>query len=97
MILIETYAKLLMNTKVFFNLQKMGRIMEKKSKNKKSKNTKTKKGYLKAVKTEMSKVVWPKRKEVIKYTIATVVFIIIFVGFFLLLNLGLSVIKGVFN
>ena len=73
--------------------------MEKKVKTKKSKNTKTKtkKGYIKAVRSEMSKVVWPKREEVIKYTVATVVFVVIVVGFFLLLNLGLSVIKGVFS
>ena len=45
----------------------------------------------------MSKVVWPKREEVIKYTVATVVFVVILVGFFLLLNLGLSVVKGVFS
>ena len=86
-----------MNTKVFFNLQKMGRIMETKNKSKKQKNAKNKKGYLKSLKSEMSKVIWPKKGEVAKYTIATVVFVIILVGFFLLLNLGLSVIKGVFG
>ena len=77
--------------------------MEKKEQAKKSKNTKTKKAnkakksYFKAVKSEMSKVVWPKKNEIIKYTIATVVFAIILVGFFLLLNLGLSVVKDVFG
>ena len=71
--------------------------MEKNVKSKKSKNTKTKKSYLKAVRSEMSKVVWPKKEELIKYTIATVVFVVILVGFFLLLNLGLSVVKGVFS
>ncbi len=74
--------------------------MEKKSKSKNVKKTKTKtskKGYLKQVKSEMSKVVWPKRNEVIKYTIATLGFVIIIVGFFLLLNLGLSVVKDVFG
>ena len=73
--------------------------MEKKVQSKKTKNTKTKakKSYLKAVRSEMSKVVWPKKEELIKYTIATIVFVIILVGFFLLLNLGLSVVKGVFS
>ena len=74
--------------------------MKEKSKSKTVKNTKTKKAkksYLKAVRSEMSKVVWPKRNELIKYTIATIVFVIILVGFFLLLNLGLSVVKGVFS
>lgn len=73
--------------------------MEKKKNVKKAKNTKAKvkQGYLKGVKSEMSKVVWPKKDEIAKYTIATIGFIIIVVGFFLLLNLLLSVIKGVFN
>ena len=71
--------------------------MEKKVKSKKTKNTKAKKSYMKAVRSEMSKVVWPKKGELIKYTIATIVFVIIIVGFFLLLNLGLSVVKGVFS
>lgn len=73
--------------------------MEKKvnSKNKKNTKTKTKKSYLKAVRSEMSKVVWPKKEDLVKYTIATIVFVVILVGFFLLLNLGLSVIKGVFS
>ena len=74
--------------------------MKEKVESKKTKNTKTKqpkKSYLKAVKSEMGKVVWPKKNEIIKYTIATVVFVIIFVIFFLLLSFGLSVVKGVFS
>lgn len=65
----------------------------------KAKNTKTKKkkqSFFKGVKTELSKVVWPKKNEVLKYTIATIVFIVILIVFFLLLNLVLSVIKGMF-
>ncbi len=71
--------------------------MEKKKKTKNTKSKSNKKGYFKSVRSEMSKVVWPKRNDVVKYTIATVVFVIILVGFFLLLNLGLSVVKGVFG
>ena len=74
--------------------------MKKETKSKKTKNTKSKTkktGYFKSVRREMYKVVWPKAKEIIKYTIATIVFIIIIVGFFLLLNMGLSVIKDVFS
>ena len=73
--------------------------MKNNGKKKNSKNTKTKakKSYFKAVKSEMSKVVWPEKKDLIKYTVATIVFVIILVGFFLLLNLGLSVVKGVFG
>ena len=75
------------------------KVKNTKAKNvKKAKNTKTKKtNYLKAVRSEMSKVVWPKRSEVVKYTIATLGFVVILVGFFLLLNLGLSVVKDVFG
>ncbi|MBQ9833868.1 MAG: preprotein translocase subunit SecE [Bacilli bacterium] len=68
-------------------------------KTKNTKNTKSKKkkqSFFKAVKTELSKVVWPKKNEVLKYTIATIVFVVILIVFFLLLNLGLSVIKGIF-
>lgn len=68
-----------------------------KNTNSKGKVKKTKKqGYLKALKLELSKVVWPKKNEVLKYTIATIGFIIILVIFFLLLNLLLSVVKGMF-
>ncbi|MBQ4583296.1 MAG: preprotein translocase subunit SecE [Bacilli bacterium] len=67
-----------------------------KTKNTKTKTKKNKKSFFKGVKTELSKVVWPKKNEVLKYTIATVVFIVILVVFFLLLNLMLSVIKGMF-
>ncbi len=54
-------------------------------------------GYFKAVGKEMSKVKWPERKEVLKYTIATIIFVLIVVGFFVLLNFGMSWLKGMFN
>ena len=66
---------------------------------KKTKTTKKqeqKQGYLKQVKVEMKKVSWPEKKEVIKYSLATVVFCLIICGFFQLLNLVLSIIKGMF-
>lgn len=56
---------------------------------KKTKKTK-KESYIKGVKSEMKKVSWPNKKEVLKYTIATVVFIAVVVAFFLLLNLILT-------
>lgn len=71
-------------------------VKAKKTKNTKTKTKKKKQGFFKAVKTELNKVVWPKKNEVLKYTIATIVFIVILIIFFLLLNLGLSVIKGMF-
>ena len=54
-------------------------------------------GYFKEVGKEMSKVKWPERKEVLKYTIATIIFVLIVVGFFVLLNFGMSWLKGIFN
>ncbi len=61
-----------------------------------SKKKKKKESYLAGVKKEVKKVSWPTRKDVIKYTIATLVFIAVVVVFFLILNLILSlVVKGV--
>lgn len=68
-----------------------------KEKDKKKKSTKKKEGFFKGVRLELKKVSWPNKKDVIKYSLATLVFCVILVGFFQLLDLGLSVIKGVFN
>lgn len=71
---------------------------KRKSETKKNKVKKAKKeSYLAGVKSEISKVKWPTKKDVLKYTIATLVFIIILVAFFVLLSLLMSVIKGAFN
>ena len=67
----------------------------KKTKNTK-KTTKKKETFFKGVKNELKKVKWPKASEVVKYTIATIVLILIVVLFFSLLNLLLSFIKGLF-
>lgn len=40
-------------------------------------------GFFKGVKTEMSKVVWPSRRHMVKYSIATICFIIFFALYFL--------------
>ena len=75
----------------------MKKEKETKIKTKKTKVTKEKKeGFLKQTSDEMKKVSWPTRKDVLKYTLATIVFCLIVVGFFSLLNLGLSFIKGMF-
>lgn len=60
------------------------------------KQTKKKESFFKSVKKEMAKVKWPKISEVIKYTVATVVLILIVVAFFSLLNLLLSFVKELF-
>ena len=61
----------------------------------KSKKVK-KESYLKGVKKEIKNVSWPTKKDVFKYTVATVVFIGVVVGFFIVLNLLLAGIIGVF-
>ena len=38
--------------------------------------------FFKGVKSEMSKVTWPNKKDMVKYTIASLVFIIFFALFF---------------
>ncbi len=70
---------------------------KKDAKAKKKKNTSKKEGLFKGIRLELKKVSWPSRKEVLKYSAATLVLCIVVVVFFQLLDLGLSVIKGVFN
>ena len=53
--------------------------------------------FFSGVKQEMSKVKWPTKKEVLKYTLATLIFIIVLVIFFVLISLLMSVVKGAFN
>ena len=64
--------------------------MAKKDTNKKS----NKESYLSGVKSELKKVSWPKFKYILKYTFATIIFCLILAGFFSILNLILSLIKG---
>ena len=64
---------------------------EKKKDNKKKKEVKktksNKKGFLKEVKSELDKVKWPSKKDMVKYSIATIVFIIFFALFFYLIDI----------
>ncbi len=64
---------------------------------KKKKNAKKKEGFFKGIKLELKKVSWPSKKEVFKYSVATLVFCVIVMVFFQILDLGLSVVKDVFN
>lgn len=56
-----------------------------------------KEGKLKGLRMELKKVSWPSRKDVLKYSVATLVFCIVVMAFFGLLDLGLSIVKGAFN
>lgn len=69
--------------------------VEKKTKKVKKEKIK-KQSFLSQVKAEIKKVSWPSGKDVLKYSIATLVFCLIVCGFFQLLNLALSFIKGMF-
>ncbi len=64
--------------------------MAKKDTNKKD----IKESYFSGVKVELKKVNWPKFKDILKYTFATIIFCLILAGFFSILNLILSLIKG---
>ena len=67
-----------------------------KKSNKKEKKA-PKESFAAGVKAELAKVKWPTKKDVLKYTIATLVFIVVLVLFFLLISLIMSGIKGAFN
>ena len=58
--------------------------------------SKNKQSFFHGIKMEMKKVKWPSAKEIAKYTIATIVVCLIIAGFFQLLNVLISLIKGAF-
>ena len=62
----------------------------------KEKTKKNKEGLIHGVKAEMKKVKWPSAKEIVKYTVATIVFCVVIALFFQLLTVLVSLIKGAF-
>ena len=56
-----------------------------------------KEGFLKVTMRELRKVSWPSFGEVIKYSLAVIIFCLIFVGFFELVQLLATYIKWVFR
>ena len=52
------------------------------------------KKFLSEVKKELGKVKWPSRKDMVKYSIATICFVIFFAGFFYLIDLAVAFIKS---
>ena len=65
-------------------------------KNDKKKDAKVKKaGFCKEVRNEMAKVKWPSKKDMVKYSIATIVFVIFFALFFYGIDLLLALLKEV--
>lgn len=64
---------------------------------KKEKNNKPKEKFFEGIKKELKLVKWPSWKEILKYTVATIIFCVILVLFFELLNLIMAYVKGLFN
>ena len=71
------------------------------TKDAKKKNIKTKKvskgpkeSYIKKVNKELKLVKWPTAKEVLKYTISTIVFCVFLCVIFMALNLIMSLLRG---
>ncbi len=51
------------------------------------------KKFFSEVKSELKKVKWPNKKDMIKYSAATICFVIFFAVFFYLIDLGVAFIK----
>ena len=68
---------------------------EKKNKKEKKKTVSTKNGLFSGVRSEMAKVKWPNKKDMVKYSIATIVFVIFFAIFFYCIDLLLALLKEV--
>ena len=52
------------------------------------------KKFFSEVKKELSKVKWPGKKEMVKYSIATICFVVFFAAFFYLIDFGVAFIKS---
>ena len=76
-------------------MAKKEKEVKKAKKEKKNKNTNG--SFFKNVKKEMKLVKLPSSKELIKYTIATIIFCIVLVIFFQFLDVILAFIKGMFR
>lgn len=69
---------------------------EKTAKKEKKKKEKNKEGYFKLLREQMKKVIWPSGKDMFKYTFSTILFILVFVLFFQLIDVISSFVKGLF-
>ena len=50
--------------------------------------------FFSEVKKELGKVKWPTKKDMLKYSVATISFVIFFALFFYLIDLGVAFIKS---
>lgn len=71
--------------------------VKKTSTKKKAKSNKPKEKFLTGIKKELKVVKWPTIKEILKYTLATILFCVVLVGFFEILNILMAFVKGLFN
>ncbi len=62
----------------------------------KAKKKAKKESYFSKLRKELKQVKWPTFKEVFKYSVATIVFVIFICLFFIVLNLIMSFVKGMF-
>lgn len=70
---------------------------KKDTKSKSTKNVRKKSGvfgFFSEVKSEMSKVKWPSKKDMVKYSVATIVFVVFFGLFFYLIDLIIALLKA---
>ena len=81
--------------KVVEKTKKENKKDKKESKDKKEDNKQPvkKESWWHGVKSEFKKVRWPNKKEMLKYSIATIVFILFFAAFFYLIELVVYLIK----
>ena len=68
---------------------------KKDSKKKNTKVVKPKKKFLSEFSSEFSKIKWPTKKEMVKYSIATIVFVVLFSLFFLAIQSLMSLLLRV--
>ena len=91
---IDTELENLKNEKQKKEVTKEKKKNTDKKKNTKKTNTK-KKHFLGEVRSEMAKVKWPSKKDMIKYSIATIIFVIFFALFFYAIDLIIALLKEV--
>jgi len=51
------------------------------------------KKFFREVKKELSKVKWPSRKDMYKYSVATIIFVVFFAAFFYAIDLLVALVK----
>lgn len=66
----------------------------KKDNKKKNNNKKEKESFFAGVRKEVSKVVWPDKKKLVKYSIASITFIIFFAVFFYVIELIMALLEA---